>query len=271
MEKLKIGLIAGSGQFPIIFSKTAKSKGFEVHAVAFQNETGRELKNHVDSIEWLPLGQIKRIINFFKAHKINKAVMMGAIKKTRMFSDIKPDLKAISLIAGMKHTHDDGILRSFAGVLEKEGIEIESATFLLPNILAPKGCWTKRKPAKAEIADVELGWELAKEIGRLDIGQCVVVGGGSVLAVEAIDGTDETIKRGGELGRGNAIVVKVCKPNQDTRFDIPAIGIQTVRLMHDAGVKVLVIESGKAVVFDREEMIAYADKNHITILAMSRD
>ncbi len=268
---MKIGLIAGSGQFPIIFSKTAKSKGLEVHAVAFQNETDSQLKDHVDSIEWLPLGQIKRLIKFFKVNNIDKAVMMGAIKKTRIFSDIKPDLKAISLIAGMMHTHDDGILRSFAGVLEKEGIQIESATFLLPDILAPEGCWTKRKPVKAEMADVKFGWELAKEIGRLDIGQCIVVGGGSVLAVEAIDGTDATIKRGGELGKGNAVVVKVCKPNQDTRFDMPAIGLQTVRLMHSVGVKVLAIESGKAVVFDREEMISYADEKQITIIALSRN
>ena len=270
---MRIGLIAGSGQFPIIFSKKAKSKGFSVYAVAYVNEAEKDIEDHVDAIEWIHIGQLNRLINFFKKHNISEAVMMGAIRKTIMFSDlkdIKPDIKAISLFAGMIHTHDNGILSAFARTLEKEGIKIRASTFLLPDLLAQEGCWTKRKPTKSEKADINLGWEYAKEIGRLDIGQCVVVGGGSVLAVEAIDGTDATIKRGGELGKGTAVVVKVCKPNQDIRFDIPAVGSQTIRTMHGAGAKALVIEAGKAVVFDREEMIAMADKFGIAIVAINR-
>ena len=140
---------------------------------------------------------------------------MGAITKTRIFRDVKPDLKAISVVFDLKHTLDDGLLSTFAGVLEQEGIQVKASTFLLPELLAQEGCWTKRKPSSSEKADIELGWNLAKEIGRLDIGQCIVIGGGSVLAVEAIDGTDATIKRGGRLGDGTAVVVKVSKPNQD--------------------------------------------------------
>ncbi|MCK4619799.1 MAG: UDP-2,3-diacylglucosamine diphosphatase LpxI [Desulfobacterales bacterium] len=269
---MRIGLIAGSGQFPIIFSKKAKSKGFSVYAAAFLNEADKSLEDHVDEIEWMHLGQLKRLINFFKKHNISEAVMMGAIRKTSIFSDLKDlkaDMKAISLFAGMIHTHDDRILSAFARTLEKEGIKIRASTFLLPDILAQEGCWTKRKPTRSEKADIDLGWKYAKEIGRLDIGQCVVVGGGSVLAVEAIDGTDATIKRGGELGNGTAVVVKVCKPNQDVRFDMPAIGAQTIRTMHEAGAKALAIEAGKAVVFDREEMIALADKFGIAIVAIN--
>lgn len=265
---MRIGLIAGSGQFPIIFSKAAKAKGFCVYAIAHKNETDPGLKDYVDSLEWVYIGQIKRIIKFFKRNNVSQAALAGAITKTKMFSDVRPDTKAISLIAGMRHTHDDGILRGFAGILEKEGIQIKSSTFLIPELLAEPGCWTKRKPSWSEKKDVELGWKLAKEIGRLDIGQCVVVGGGSVLAVEAIDGTDATIMRGGKLGKGTAVVVKVCKPHQDTRFDIPAVGAQTIRTMHEAGAAVLGIEAGKAVVFDKKEMIELADAFGIAIVAV---
>jgi DUF1009 family protein len=264
---MRIGLIAGSGQFPIIFCKAAKLKGFSVYAAAYLNEADSELESYVDAIEWIHLGQIKRLIKFFNKHNVYEAVMAGGIKKTKMFSNVQPDIKAISLMASLKHTHDDSLLRAFADLLEKEGIKIQSSTFLLPGLLAEKGCWTKRKPAKHEKTDLKFAWEIAKEIGRLDIGQCVVVGGGSVLAVEAIDGTDATIKRGGKLGNGNAVVVKVCKPNQDVRFDMPAVGARTIHIMQESGATALAIEAGKALVFDREEMVALADKFGIAIVA----
>ena len=265
---MRLGLIAGNGQFPILFSKAAKARGFRVFAIAHKNETDPGLSDHVDTIEWVYIGQLKRIIKFFIKNDIHQAALVGGITKTKMFVDVRPDTKAISLIAGMRNTHDDGILREFVKALEAEGIQIRSSTFLMPELLAPPGCWTKRKPSRSEKKDMDIGWKLAKEIGRLDIGQCIVVGGGSVLAVEAIDGTDETIKRGGKLGKGTAVVAKVCKPNQDTRFDIPAVGAQTIRTMHEAGAKVLVIEAGKAVVFDRKEMIDLADNFGIVIIAI---
>jgi len=269
MDK-RIGLIAGSGQFPIIFSKEAKTKGFSIYAVAYLNEADQAIQDYVEAIEWIHLGQIKRLIKFFKKNNIYEAVMMGGIKKTRMFKDVKPDIKAISIIAGLKHTHDDGVLSAFANALEKEGINVKASTFLLPDLLAKEGCWTKRKPSRSENSDIKLGWSLAKEIGRLDIGQCIVVGGGSVLAVEAIDGTDATIQRGGALGKGTGVVVKVCKPNQDLRFDIPAVGMQTIQVMYEAGARALVVEAGKAVVFDREEMIDLANKHDISIIAIKK-
>ncbi len=264
----RIGLIAGGGQFPILFSKRAKLNGYDVYAVAHLKETDPKLESCVTSIEWVHLGQIKRLLRFFKDNQITEAVMMGAIRKTRMFKDIRPDTKLLSLVSELRHTHDDGFLRAFASLLEKEGIQIQASTMLMPEILAATGCWTRRKPNKNEMKDVVLGWQLAKEIGRLDIGQCIVVASGSVLAVEAIDGTDATILRGGQLGRGKAVVVKVCKPNQDHRFDIPAIGAKTIETMLEADAKVLVVEAGKAVVFNQEDMIGLANRHGISILAM---
>lgn len=263
----KIGLIAGNGQFPLLFSQAAQTKGWQVYAVAYHGEADPDLVHHVESLEWLYLGQVKKLINFFRQHQVAQAVMMGGITKTRMFTNVRPDIKAISLLAGMRHTHDDAILRAFADLLEKEGIVIQASTFLMPELLAPPGVWTKRRPSRVEEADIRLGWKIAKTIGGLDIGQCVVVGGGTILAVEAIEGTDAAIARGGALGKGEAVVVKVCKPIQDTRFDIPAVGLGTIETMFKAKVKALVIEAGKAVVFDRSAMIRKADQYGMTIVA----
>jgi len=265
---MRIGLIAGSGQFPILFCERAVKRGFEIYAVAFTDEADPSLADHVKEMVWLPVGQLGKLVSFLKSHQIDATVMMGAIRKTRLFKNLKPDIKALSLIAGMRHTHDDGILRAFADFLEKNGIQVKASTFLLPELLAEPGCWTRRKPARAEKADIQMGWQLAKEIGRLDIGQCVVVGGGSVLAVEAIDGTDATIRRGGELGQGSAVVVKVSKPIQDERFDVPAVGVQTIKSMRDSDARLLVLEAGKAVVFDKRAMISAADAAGISIIAI---
>jgi len=271
MDK-RIGLIAGSGSFPVIFSKKAADRGFSVYAIGYHNETDLVLSDYVESLEIIHIGQIKRLIRFFKKNRIKEAVMIGAIKKPGAILEIRPDMKAISLIANMRHsTHDDKILRAFAKVLEDEGFRIRSSTFLLPELLAEKGCWTKRKPTKMERADIDVGWKIAKEIGRLDIGQCVVVCNGSVMAVEAIDGTDSTIRRGGEFCKGKAVVVKVCKPIQDFRFDVPAVGAQTVRSMHEAGATVLVVETGRSLIFDKKEMISLANQWGITIMAMEKE
>ncbi len=267
---MRIGLIAGNGQFPIIFCKKARKAGFEIHAAAFQKEADPELADYVDGIEWLYPGQVNRLIKYFKKHQISQVVLAGGLKKTRLFKDLKPDIKAISLIAGLRHTHDDGILRAFAGLLEKNGIVVRPSTFLLPDLLAPVGCWTRRKPSRGEMSEIKLGWNVAKEIGRLDIGQCVVVGGGSILAVEAIEGTDATIKRGSGLGHGNTVVVKVCKPNQDERFDVPSIGVETIKTMSEAGARVLAIEAGKAIVFNRQEMIELADQHGMVIIGIDK-
>ncbi len=267
----RIGLIAGSGQFPLLFARAAREKGWQVYAAAYKEEAHPDLSRFAEAVEWVYVGQISRLIKFFHQHHVTQAVMMGAVSKTRMFTNIRPDLKALALIARMGHTHDDALLREFADMLEKEGIQIKSSTMLLPDLLAPYGVLTRRKPSKAEYRDIRIGWRIAKEIGRLDIGQCVVIKSGSILAVEAIDGTDATIERGCRLGKGQAVVVKVCKPNQDTRFDVPAVGLQTIETMHAAGATALAIEAGKAVVFDRQAMVEHADAYKIAIAALDDD
>ena len=264
----RIGVIAGSGQFPGIFSKAAKERGLKVYAVAHVGETDPRLETLVEAIRWVKIGQLSRIIAFFKKNRVSDAVMAGAITKTKMFSRVRPDLRALKVLAAMDHTQDDGLLLGFAGEMEKQGITIRPSTFLLPELLAKRGCWTRRKPTKTEMADVRFGWRIAKEIGRLDIGQSVVVRGGSVMAVEAIDGTDATIRRGGKLGKEKTVVVKASKPNQDMRFDMPAVGVKTINTMRDVGALVLAVEAGKTVVFDREEMVALADRNRIAIIAI---
>src|SRR6056297_4141470 len=266
----RIGLIAGSGPFPLIFSQKAKEKGYRVYAVGYVNETDPALADTVEAVETIHIGQIKRLIKFFKRHQITDAVMIGAIKKPGSIAEVRPDIKAISLYTGTRqNTHDDRLLRAFAKGLEEEGIYIRPSTFLLPELLARKGCWTKRAPTRDEQPDIELGWRMAKAIGKLDIGQCVVVSNGSVLAVEAIDGTDSTIRRGGQLGRGNAVVVKVCKPTQDFRFDVPAVGTQTIRTMHESGAGVLAVEAGRSLVFQPSEMAGLADELGIAIVALA--
>ena len=262
----KIGLIAGSGQFPILFAAAAVKHDLSIYTAAYVNEANPELAKLSQEIEWLHLGQVKRLIRFFKKNQVRQAVMLGAVRKTRLFTDVKPDMKAIAIIAGMRHTHDDAIMRAFADSLEKEGITIEPSTLLVPELLAPKGVWTTRKPSRTEKNDINLGLSIAREIGRLDIGQSVVVGGGSILAVEAIEGTDETIKRGGLFGKGEAVLVKICKPNQDFRFDVPSVGIKTIEIMAEFNVRALAIEADRTIVFDRSEMIRLANKNGIAII-----
>jgi UDP-2,3-diacylglucosamine hydrolase len=263
-----IGLIAGGGQFPLLVAEAAKRKGLGVIAVAHVGETDPSLSEKVDEVIWIRLGQLGQLINAFKRRKVKKGLMAGSIKKRRMFEDIRPDLKGLAVISKLALFHDDGILRAVADALAREGIEIVSSTQYLPELVAPHGCLTKRKPNKSEKEDIDFGFQVAKELGRLDIGQCVVVRKKTILAVEAIEGTDAAIRRGGDLAREGAVVVKVSKPNQDLRFDVPAVGLGTVKAMAEVKAAALAVESGKTLLFDKEEMITYADKLRIAIVSL---
>jgi hypothetical protein len=235
--------------------------------VAHKGETVPELAEKVDEITWIGLGQFGHLVSAFKSKGVKHVLMAGAITKTTMFSDVRPDLKGLAVFGKLLIFHDDDILRTVARELEKEGITVVSSTTYLPELLAPCGCLTRREPRKEEVGDIEFGWMVAKELGRLDIGHCVVIRRKTVLAVEAIEGTNKTILRGGELAKERAVVVKVCKPSQDLRFDLPAVGLDTVKVMKTVNATVLAIEAGKTLIFDREEMIDLADDHGIAIVS----
>jgi len=262
-----IGLIAGGGQFPLMVADSARKQGHRVVAIAHRGDTDPALADQVDQIVWISLGKFGHMVNSLKKHGVQKALMAGTITKRRMFSKVRPDLRGLTLMSKLAVFHDDGILRTMGRELEKEGIEMISPTSFMPELLAPPGCLTKRKPTKKEKEDVEFGWRMAKELGRLDIGQCVVVRSKTVLAVEAMEGTDETILRGGKLAKEKAVVVKVSKPNQDLRFDMPAVGLETMETMSKVKAIALVVEAGKTLMFDKQAMIQYANESGMSIIS----
>jgi DUF1009 family protein len=261
-----IGLIAGGGQFPVMIARAARKRGVRVVAVAHIEETDASLAGEVDEIVWIRLGQLGHLIKAFKKSGVRNALMAGSVRKRRMF-EIRPDLKGFSVASKLAIYHDDDILRAVAKELASEGIEIVSSTSYLPELLAPPGCFTRRRPSKGEKEDIRFGWKVAKELGRLDIGQCVVLRKKTVLALEAIEGTDETILRGGRLAKEKAVVVKVSKPEQDLRFDLPSVGLDTVKVMSQVKASVLAIEAEKSLIFDRSEAIEYADRAGISIVS----
>jgi DUF1009 family protein len=261
----KIGLIAGKGQFPLLFAQGAKSRGFEVVAVAHRGDTDPALEALVDRFHWVYVGQLGKIIKIFKQAGVSQAVMAGGISRGRLFRDFRPDLRALSLVRRVGAGKDDAILRAVAEELEGEGITIVPSTLFMEDLLAPAGQLSRRAPTSEEMADINFGLNIAREIGRLDIGQCVVVRRLVVVALEALEGTDECIRRGGKLAGGGTVVVKVSKPRQDLRFDVPAVGLDTIQTMQEAGAAVLALEAGRTLIFDREEMLARANKAKIAI------
>lgn len=263
-----IGIIAGSGQFPLLFIEAARKAGRTIYVVAHKGETMSEVADAADQVCWVKLGQLGRVISFFRANRVCEAVFLGPITKTRIFRDIMPDLKALSLWNSIDRKHDDAILRAVAGALEKEGIAIRESTLYLQHLLFPRGVLTRRKPGREQWADIEFGWRNARAIGALDIGQCVVVRNQTVLAVEAIEGTDATIRRGGELAREQAVVVKVRKPGQDFRFDLPATGVTTISTLRCVKGAVLAVEAGQSLLFDREAMVREADAAGIAVVGI---
>ena len=266
-----IGIIAGGGQFPLMVAEAAKARGLRTVAVALYGETEPVLSEKVDKIIWIKLGQLGHLIKAFRTEGVKNAIMAGSITKKRMFENLRPDLKGLAIMTKLAVFHDDDILRAVADELAGEGIEIVSSTAYLPELLAEEGCFTKRKPGKEEMEDILFGWKVAKELGRLDIGQSVVVRQKTVLAVEAIDGTDATIRRGGRIAKEKAVVVKVSKPNQDLRFDVPSIGLETIGIMGEVKAAVLAVEAGRTLIFDREKMLQKANEKKIAVIALSAE
>ncbi|NIA09148.1 MAG: UDP-2,3-diacylglucosamine diphosphatase LpxI [Nitrospiraceae bacterium] len=271
MKEQPLGLVAGAGQFPFLCARAARRCGRKVVVVAHKGETDSLLSEEVDQIEWVHLGQLGRLIKTLKKAGVSEAIFAGSITKTRMFRDARPDLRAIKLWHSLKNRLDDGILRAVADEIEGEGIRILPSTILLKDLLVPSGVLTRCSPSKKQWEDIRFGWKLAKELGRLDIGQCVVVKDRAVLAVEAIEGTDNTILRGGQLGGRDTVVIKVCKPRQDIRFDLPSIGTQSIQKMTQVKASVLAVEVGRTLFFDRNSTIDLANRSGIAIVGIEGD
>jgi DUF1009 family protein len=265
----RIGLIAGNGRFPIIFAKNATRLGYAVSAVAHIGETSPELERHVDRIHWVKIGQFNKLIEALKRDGVQQAVMLGGIRKTHVFTTVRPDFRALAMASRLRRLKDDDILREVAAELEREGIKIRESTFGLEGVLVEQGSLTRREPTKKEWQDIQYGWEVVKEIGRLDIGQCLIVKDSVVVAVEAVEGTDETIRRGGALAGPGAVVIKRSKPQQDRRFDLPAVGPATIQTMRSVKATVLALEAGGSVLLDREDMLQAADRAGIAIVGIA--
>ncbi|MGH7170543.1 MAG: LpxI family protein [Gemmataceae bacterium] len=272
-----IGLLAGWGRFPIAFADKARSLGLPVVCVGLRGAASPELISLVRRFYWSRTTRMGRVIRCFKREGVEQVVMAGKIQKTNLLHQpwklvtLLPDWRTICwwYFRGRRDNRDDTVLLSVIEEFGRDGLRFESALTLCPELLVNPGVLTRRSPSSHEERDIAFGWELAKEMGRLDVGQSVAVKERAVLAVEAIEGTDRAILRAGELCRaGGFVVVKVAKPQQDMRFDVPTVGCNTVESLHRAGGRVLAIEAGKTIVLDQTKTLALADRYGITIIAL---
>ena len=252
--------------YPQLLADAARKAGVKrIIAAAFRDETDPIFEQHVDVLEWMHVGQLNRLLKFFREHKIRHAIMAGQIAPKNLF-DLRPDVKALMLLGKLQQRNAESIFAAIADELAKIDVDLIPATTFLEESLAPARLIAGPRLSRREDDDVELGWNAAKEIARLDIGQTVVVKNGTVLAVEALEGTNEAIKRGGALAREGAVMVKVAKPNQDMRFDVPVIGVETIRICSDARLRVIGVEAGKTLLLERDAIIDLANRSKISIV-----
>lgn len=266
----KLGIIAGNGELPLAAARAARAGGVKsLVAVAFDGETNREVAKQVDEVVWLKVGQLGKMIEAFGARGVRECIMVGQIAPRNLFH-LRPDLRALKLLAGLKTKNAESIFGAIAEELEKEGVRLIDATPFLRELMPPAGVLTQRQPTQQQRRDIELGWKIAKAIASLDIGQTVVVKEGAVLAVEAWEGTDECVRRGGALAgkEGGAVAVKVSKPNQDMRFDIPTSGPRTIKVCREAKIAVWAIEADRTLLLEREKTLAAAEKGKVVIVSI---
>ena len=262
-----LGIIAGNGVYPKLLADAARKTGVkEIIAAAFAGETEPILEQYVDSIEWMRVGQLGRLLKFFSEHKVRHAIMAGQIAPKNLF-DLRPDWKALLLLGKLKQRNAESIFAAIADELAGVDVELLPATTFLQDSLASPGLIAGNRLSRREEEDVDFGWKIAKEIARLDIGQTVIVKNGTVLAVEAFEGTNEAMNRGGILAREGAVMVKVAKPNQDMRFDVPVIGVETMRVAAEAKLRVIALESKKTLLLESDEISKLANQLGISIVA----
>jgi len=265
----KLGLIAGNGKFPLIFAAEAKREGYFVVAVAHRGETDQAIERVADEVAWIYVGQLGHIIKVFRRAGVTEAVMAGGIRKIRLFGNFRPDLRGTRFLARLKSREDDALLRGIADELAADNIQILESTLCLSHIVAVEGVMTRRVPRAGEWEDIKLGFHAAKEVGRLGIGQTVVVKNRVVVAVEAVEGTDAAIQRGASLAKSGCVVVKVSKPQQDMRFDVPAVGVDTIKNLHEAGGSVLAVEAGKTILLEKEMLLDLADRHGLSVVGVA--
>ena len=262
-----LGIIAGNGVYPRLLADSARKVGVKkIVAAAFTDETDSALVQHVDLIEWIRVGQLSRLLKFFREQNIHHAIMAGQIAPKNLF-DLRPDWKALLVLAKLKQRNAESIFAAIADELSKVGVDLLPATTFLEDSLAPAGLLAGPKLSRREEEDVAFGWKITKEIARLDIGQTVIVKNGTIVAVEALEGTNETIKRGGNLARKGAVAIKVAKPYQDMRFDVPVIGVETIRIAADAKLRAIAIEAGKTLLLEKDTIIDLANCSKLSIVA----
>jgi UDP-2,3-diacylglucosamine hydrolase len=261
-----LGIIAGNGVYPRLLADAARKAGVKkIIAAAFTDETDPVLVQHVDLIEWMRVGQLNRLLKFFNERKVHHAIMAGQIAPKNLF-DLRPDWKALLLLGKLKERNAESIFAAIANELTRIDVELLPATTFLEDCLVPAGLIAGAKLSRREEEDVDLGWKIAKEIARLDIGQTVMVKNGTVVVVEAFEGTNEAIRRGGALAREGAVIVKVAKPNQDMRFDVPVIGRETISVAAEAKIRVIALEAGRTLLLEKDEVILAAQRAKITVL-----
>lgn len=271
MNSTKLAMLCGAGPFPAHLARLAMKKGLKLVAVGFEGRVEPELEGLVEKLKTFPFVKVEMLFNFLKDEAIEEVIMAGKIDKRWLYSDVEFDSLALELLKKLKDQRDDSIMQMIVEELSKRGLRVVESTVLTSDLFASDGVWTKLAPSENEWKDINFGFQMAKEIGRLDIGQTVVVRDQAIMAVEAVEGTDEAILRGGMLARKGAVVVKVAKPNQDLRFDVPVVGLNTLRSMKEACAKILALEANAVLVVDKEEMIKQADELNMCIVGVKPD
>ncbi|MFH0702492.1 MAG: UDP-2,3-diacylglucosamine diphosphatase LpxI [bacterium] len=264
----KQGLIAGDGELPVKLVKSAQRNGFEIIAISLAPGNKNLLACYCKKVYSYGPGELQKILNTLHDEKITQLSFIGKVHKGLLFRNPRLDKRAVDLIKQKKKLNDDTVMLTIIEELNKEGITALDQTIFLKELLVSKGIIGSHFPDENQKLDIEYGFHVAKEMGRLDIGQSIIIQNKMILAVEAIEGTDRTIERGGRLGNGNAVVVKVSKPKQDKRFDIPTVGLKTLKTMKNFGAKVLAVEAGETFTVQKEEMIKFADKNKMVFVAV---
>ena len=269
----KLGLIAGMGGLPLALASEARKMGHYIVAIALQPPADESLKPLVDEFHKISVGRFGGLLSLLKKQSITNVVMAGKIPKTLLYENkarIIPDLKAVKLLFSLKNHSDDTIMSAVVRELESKGITVHNTTDFTKDLLVTEGVMTRSQPSRKDLQDIDFGWGIAKNIGGLDIGQTVVVKNLAVMAVEAIEGTDMAINRGGKLAEKDGVVIKVSKPQQDMRFDVPVVGIETLRTMKKVSAQVLALEADKCIIVDRELFIKEADKSGIVVVGVRK-